>query len=118
MHCYSNMYESPVSTVPQTDVILPAEQLARWWRPGQHFAAAFAPQPRAVLVAVGNRLLRCGEPPGTAPGAPTLMHARPAGEEITCMATLPVVRSLCCMCLIVGRSVQPLHIWVLNRAWR
>ena len=92
-----------VSTVPQADVILPAEQHTRWWRPGQRMAAVFAPQPRAVLVAVGNRLLRCGEPAlGAAPVAPTLMHARPAGEEITCVATLPEVRLLGRMCLVVG----------------
>ena len=79
--------------MPQANVVLPAEQHARWWRPGQRLAAAFAPQPRAVLVAVGNRLLRCGEPAsGTAAAAPTLLHACPACEEITCVATLPEVR--------------------------
>ena len=87
----------------QADAILPDEQLAPWWRPGQRLAAAFAPQPRTILVAVGNRLLRCREPAtGTPPDAPTLMHARPAGEEITGVATLPEVqRPLRRICLDV-----------------
>jgi hypothetical protein len=74
----------------QTDVILTAAQQAQWWRPGQRLVAAFGPQPRSVLVAAGNLLLRCSD--GPLSGAPTLMHSRPAGEEITAVATVPEVR--------------------------
>ena len=75
---------------PQTEVILTAAQQARWWRPGVRLTTAFAPQPRSVLVAAGNLLLRCSD--GLSGDAPLLLHSRPAGEEITAMATVPEVR--------------------------
>lgn len=83
----------------QADVILLAEQHGQRWEPRQPLVAAFAPQPRSVLVAAGSRLLRCSEAaPGAAPGTPTLAHSRPTGEDITAMATLPDVRPLALTC--------------------
>ena len=91
---HSRFGRSPADAA-QADMILRAEQQAQWWRPGQRLAAGFAPQPRAVLVAAGSRLLSCPEPAsGDAPSTPTLMHARRDADDITSIATLPEVRRL------------------------